>query len=134
MSAWEREFCGAVEVALAERLSGRLEPGERVRVWGESGEDVRATLILEGGGSGDRLVLEVRVPVAGKSDLARDVALDALDLLLLEHLESGRDLHYPGVWEGRELCGRALQVRAERTFPELDARADALLEEGRRGS
>ena len=128
MSGWDRDFCEAVEQALDQRLSGQLSPGERVRVSGESGEDLSATFTLDGGASGERLVLSSRVPV-GKAGLdeARDSALDALDLLLLEYLESGRSLRFSGVWEPRELRGLAIEVRAERTFPDLEEQAAALL-------
>ncbi|MGC4113346.1 MAG: hypothetical protein QM765_01450 [Myxococcales bacterium] len=61
------------------------------------------------------------------AEAGRDLALDALDALLLDYLQSERSTRYPGVFEGRELRGKTLLVRAERTFPELDAAADALL-------
>jgi hypothetical protein len=128
MSAWDREFCGVVEQALEQRLSGQLSPGERVRVTGESGDDLCATFTIEGGSSGERLLLASRAPV-GKAgfDEARDLILDALDLILLEYLESGRSVRFSGVWEARELRGRTVQFKGERTFPDLDARASALL-------
>lgn len=131
MSTWGRDHCQAVEEALSERLEGLLEPGEALRVEGETGEDVRATFVLKGGPSGARLELEARVPIgADGAKAAEDAALDALDLLLLEHLEAGRASRPSGVFEGRELAGRALQVRIERTFPDLEAQADRLLGEG----
>ncbi len=135
MSVWGRDLCETVQAALAERLAGQLEPGEGLRVEGETGEDVRASFVLQGGPSGARLELEARVPIGPDgSRAAEEAALDALDLLLLEHLESGRRLRGSGVFEARELSGRAMQVRIERTFPELEAEADRLLGEGERRS
>ncbi len=128
MSAWERDFCEAVEAALAERLEGRLSPGEGVSVQGESGEDVRALITLRGGPSGAQFELEARVSVGPDgAKAAQEAALDALDLLLLEYLDAGRVWRTSGIFESRELAGRALQVRLERTFPELDAQANRLL-------
>jgi hypothetical protein len=79
---------------------------------------------------GARLELEAKVDL-GRTRLsagaARDLALDALDLMLLEYLDSGRAARYSGVFEARELRGEPLLLRAERTFPSLDAQADALL-------
>lgn len=135
MSVWGRDFSEAVEAALAERLAGQLEPGEALRVEGETGEDVRASFVLQGSRGGARLELEARVPIGPDGSRAAEAtALDALDLLLLEHLESGRNLRGSGVFEARELGGRAVQVRIERTFPELEAAADRLLGEGERRS
>ena len=128
MSAWTPDFCREVERALDQRLAGQLSSGERVRISGESGDDVSATFALDGGASGERLLLASRVPVGRAGlDSARDLALDALDLILLEYLESGRSLRFSGVWEARELRGHTVQVRGERTLPDLEAQANALL-------
>lgn len=131
MKAWEREALAALEATMAERLEGLIAPGERLSTFGESSaEEVRARFVLEGGASGERVQLESRVELsrmgAGEPE-ARELAIDALDLVLLEYLESGRAVRFAGVFEERELRGRPVAVRAERTFPELDAQADALL-------
>jgi hypothetical protein len=128
MSAWDRSECEALERAMAQRLEGQLAPGEKVEVAGRTGDDVQASFTLKGGPEGERLVLEAKVAVQASAEQARELALDALDLVLLEYLESGRRLRFSGVWEGRDLRGRPLQLRGERTYPDLDAQADKLLE------
>jgi hypothetical protein len=91
---------------------------------------VEARLVLEGGEKGDRVELEARVSLTREKlgmEEARDLALDALDLILLEYLDSDRTVRFTGTFQPRELRGRSLLVRAERTFPSLEAQADALL-------
>ncbi len=130
---WPRQERQLIEAAMAERLEGALEPGESLSVEGESGpESVQARFVLAGGPSKARLLLEARVDLRAArlpADDARDVALDALDLILLEYLESERSLRFSGVEEERELNGVTVFVRADRSFPELEARADALLDD-----
>lgn len=132
MEGWSREECVEIEAVVAERLEGMLEPGERLEIAGESGpESVLARLELTGVQAGARLGLEARVDFARSGldpEAARFLALDALDLLLLEWLDSDRTVRFSGVWEERELEGKPISIRAERSFPELDAQADALLE------
>jgi len=126
-TAAERE---AIEEALADQIGEALLPEERLSVEGaSSAAEVTTRWTLEGGR--ERLVLEARVdPKETGLDLeqARDLAIDALDLLLLEWLESGRRTRFSGVFELRELQGRSLWVRVERTFPDLEAQAAALLQ------
>ncbi len=132
MAGWSEGECADLEELLEERLQGMLEPGERVRVSGETGgQEVQARFVLEGGRTGARLELESRVELGGKVkslERARDLAVDALDLVLLEYLESERSIRYSGAWQQRELQGAAVAVRVERTFPGLEAQADALLD------
>ncbi|HCF61209.1 MAG TPA: hypothetical protein DFS52_24830 [Myxococcales bacterium] len=131
MGVWTEEERWSFEQVFAERLEEQLAPSERVSVEGETrAEAVEAKLVLSGGASGARVVIEAKVELekAGlDAEAARFLALDALDLVLLEYLDSGREMRFRGVWEERELEGKALSVRAERTFPELEAQADALL-------
>jgi hypothetical protein len=135
MTAWSGQDCAEIEQVFAERLGGSLEPGERVRISGENGDDeTLARLILEGSGKGERVTIEAVVrPSKAKLDLeaARYLALDAVDLLLLEYLDSGRSERPSGIWEERELEGRPLKARVARTFPSIDAKADEML--GERG-
>ena len=116
---------------MAERLAGRLHASERLTVDGSSSaQAVRAVFVLEGGEAGERVELESRVELAGTAlteDRARGLALDALDEVLLGWLEGGREQRFSGVFEHRELRGQRVSVRAERTFPSLDAAANALL-------
>lgn len=132
-TVWSIRERRLIEEAMVERLEGALEPGEALTVEGESGPDsVRARFVLAGGTDKARLELEASVdPREAKlsPDDARDLVLDALDLILLEYLESERAIRFSGVEEARELRGVTLLVRAERTFPELEAQADALLKE-----
>jgi hypothetical protein len=128
---WSTEEREGIEAALAERLAGRLGPAEHVSAWGASSStQVEARLVLEGGEKGDRVELEARVSLTREKlgmEEARDLALDALDLILLEYLDSDRTVRFTGTFQPRELRGRSLLVRAERTFPSLEAQADALL-------
>jgi hypothetical protein len=130
MAAWESTEIEAIEELMAERTEGLLRPGERLAVSGrtEPGE-VFARFSLEGMPAGERFELESKVARAQvpDPDRARDLAIDALDLLLLEYLEAERGLRYSGVWEQRELQGLPVSVRVERTNPQLDAQADELL-------
>ena len=131
MGAWDADEVGDVEQLMAERLSDLLAPGERLTVSGSSSPaEVVARFVLTGGAGGERLELEARVEPekAGLDErTSRDLALDALDLLLLGWLEGGRQERFSGVFEERELRGKAVSVRAERTFASLEAQADALL-------
>ncbi|MGI5865096.1 MAG: hypothetical protein ACOX6T_24000 [Myxococcales bacterium] len=131
MAVWAEEDRKAVEQVIAERLEEHLEPGERVSVEGETRADaVEAKLVLSGSASGARVVIEARVELEKTgldAEAARYLALDAVDLVLLEYLDSQRRIRFSGVWEERELEGKTLSVRAERTFPDLEAQADALL-------
>ena len=135
MQAWKKAECEAIEQALAKRLEEHLESGEQLEVSGGSAPDhVWARWILAGGVRGDRLELEAKVELIPKvrtEEQARDLALDALDLTVLEYFESERSLRYSGVFEERELRGKPVQVRVERTFPDLEAQADALLKGSR---
>jgi hypothetical protein len=135
---WSAEERRLVEAALAKRARPWLSQGETVTArGGVSRGVVEARLVLEGGADGARVEIEARVelePAKLSAGDARDVTVDALDLLLLEYLESGRQLRFSGVYEERELHGKPLVIRAERTFPGLDAQADALLGEGEGGS
>lgn len=130
---WSVQERKLIEAAMAERLEGALEPGEALTVDGSSDpSEVRARFVLAGGRSKARLELDARVELAAtglSAEDARDLALDALDLILLEYLESDRAVRYSGVEEERELNGVPVFVRAERSFPELEAQADALLED-----
>jgi hypothetical protein len=130
-SRWAPEDSRDVEQAMGERLSGMLDPGERLSVFGESfPSEVHARFTVEGGPRGEKLELESRVDLdkAGVAEPeGRDLALDALDLTLFEWLESERRMPLSGAFEERELSGKPVRVRAERTFPGLEARADALL-------
>ena len=131
MKPWTAEELSQVEDALADRVAGMLAPGEKLFVEGRSSEEeMNARIVLSGSDKGDRLELEARVEMAGaglSEDEARDLALDSLDLVLLEYLESERSARFSGVFEERELRGHVVTVRAERTYPALEAAADALL-------
>ncbi|MFN7134723.1 MAG: hypothetical protein ACK4N5_21770 [Myxococcales bacterium] len=133
MPRWDVGERRLIEAAMAERLEGMLRAGETLKVDGETEPtSTTARFVLEGGPDGARLELIARVDhfrARTRGDGARDLAIDALDLVLLEYLESGRQLKLSGVEEERELAGRPLFVRAERTFPGLDAQADALLQD-----
>jgi len=129
--AWDASVLADVRELLAERVGGLLAQGEALEVEGESSADqVRARFLLSGSPKGDRLELEAKVDLAAAgldAEGGRDLALDALDAILLDYLESERSTRYSGVFEARELGGKPLLVRAERTYPALDAAADALL-------
>lgn len=131
MKRWAAADLEDVREVLLDRVAGLLRPGERLEVDGEgSAAKVHARVVLEGGAAGERVEVESEVelgPTGPDGEGARDLALDALDLVLLEYLESGRSLRLSGAWERRELRGQAVRLRAERTFPALDAQADALL-------
>jgi hypothetical protein len=135
VTSWGPGELRAIEEAMAERLRGLLSPGERLAISGASSADeVLARFVLEGGTGGERVQLEARVdPAALRVSLerARDLVLDSLDLSLLEYLDCGRAVRFAGVWQQRELRGQSVAVRAERTFPALEAQADALLGDGR---
>ena len=131
MAGWSQAECGEIEAAIAERLDGMLEPGERVAVSGTSDEkQVEARLELAGSQSGLRLVLQARIELGRArvdAQSAGYVALDALDSILLDWLDSGRSQRFSGVWEEREFEQTPISILAERTFPDLEAQADALL-------
>jgi hypothetical protein len=133
VNPWDPSEVADVQEAMAERMGGLLEPGERIAVTGESSSgEVRARFVIEGGARGERVELEARVDLVRvrlDETEARDLALDALDLLLGAALESERALRFSGVFEERELRGKPVAVRGERTFPDLEAQADALLGE-----
>ncbi|MBI5549255.1 MAG: hypothetical protein HY901_35670 [Deltaproteobacteria bacterium] len=131
MKPWDTADLADVEEAMSERLDGLLAEAERLVVSGASSDlEVHARFLLEGGPDGERLELEARVEL-GRAGLtegaARDLALDALDSVLLDHLESGRAARFSGVFEERELRGKPVAVRVERTVPALEAQADLLL-------
>jgi len=132
VSRWDDALVADVEALMQERLAGLLSAGERLAVRGESSaQEERARFELAPGPQGEKVVLESRVEKAGAqlgADEARDLALDALDLVLLEYLESGRSLRFSGVEEPRELRGEPVAVRGERTFPALEEAADRLLD------
>lgn len=128
---WSSGDLADVRDLVLERVRGLLREGEDLEVRGCSSRDsVDASFVLQGGAGGERVCLEARVDL-GETGLAepaaRDLALDALDLVLLNWLEGGREERFPGVFEARELSGHVVHVCAERTFPALDAQADALL-------
>ena len=133
MGSWTDEARRPIEQVFIERLEEQLEPGERLTIEGEDRpEEIEARLVLQGGKDGARVVIEARVSLseAGlEADAARYLALDAVDLVLLEYLDSGRSTRFAGVWEGRELEQKPVSVRAERTFPDLEEQADTLLDE-----
>lgn len=131
LEPWDPKELSDIQEVLADRVSRLLAPGEKLSIDGRSsGDEVRARFVLQGSPKGDRLELEAKVDLAQtklSADEGRDLALDALDAILLDYLESERSTRYSGVFEARELRGKPLLVRAERTFPALDAAADALL-------
>lgn len=128
---WDAEELAEIQDAMSERLAPYLHPGERLAVEGTSAKDqVWARFVLAPGPRGERVELEARVALdltRVAEEAARDRVLDALDIVLLEYLDSGREQRFSGVFERRELDETAVEVRAERTFPDLDAQADALL-------
>ena len=57
----------------------------------------------------------------------RDNVLDAIDCLAFDWLESDRSERFHGGWQKRAFLNVELNVRIERSFPGLEARADDLL-------
>jgi hypothetical protein len=131
LEPWDPAELADVREVLADRVRDLLAPGEALDLEGRSSSDeVHVRFVLSGSPKGDRLELEARVDLSAtkvSEGEGRDLALDSLDAVLLDYLESDRSTRYPGVFEARELRGKSLLVRAERTFPALDAAADALL-------
>lgn len=131
LEPWDPKELSDVQEILADRVAGLLAPGEKLSITGSSSaEEVHARFVLDGSPKGDRLELEAKVDLATAGlgpDEGRDLALDALDAILLDYLQSERGTRYSGVFEARELRGKPVLVRAERTFPALEAAADALL-------
>jgi hypothetical protein len=131
MAEWNREELQAIEEALLERYAGEISSPERLSVLGwSSNNEVRAVFVLEGNPSGERVEYEAKVDINKSKtsvESARYLVLDALDLMLLEYLESERGIRYSGVFEERDLSGKTVSIRAERTYPALDAQADEWL-------
>lgn len=129
MARLSPELRETVAEALAERFGEELARGERLSF--DGGEEARLTwvrIVLEGGPDGARFDVQARVSHDHASgERARNMALDAADLVLQEILAAGRSQRLPGVFEGRELGGVPVEVCAERTFPALDSLADEIL-------
>jgi hypothetical protein len=129
MARLSPELRETVTEALLERFGEEFAQGERLTF--DGGEEARLTwvrIVLEGGPDGARFDVQARVSHDDASGTrAREVALDAADLVLQEILASGRSLRLPGVFEGRELGGVPVEVCAERTFPALESLADKIL-------
>lgn len=125
MAEWGRWECEELEELLRERLEGELADGEELQVDGvEEGGQLEVRFQLRGGAGGEQVTLAARVKAG--SD-AKALAIDALDLLLLEYLEGGRHAIWPEAWQQRELRGKSVEIRGERRVPDLEAQADALL-------
>ncbi|MDR0965676.1 MAG: hypothetical protein LBM75_04115 [Myxococcales bacterium] len=130
---WSEEARREIEAAIADRLEDHLS-GVTVAVTGESlpGE-LRAGITLRGLERGAQLAVEARLDrtAAGNEALDEDDAqcllLDAIDELIFEWIASGQTLRFHGGWRACTFQGHDLSLRAEKTFPELDAAADALL-------
>ncbi len=140
---WPDEARREIEEIVAERLEerlGQLRPGQDVLVDGETlAGEIRAGIQLRGLAGGAQMTFEVRLDRrADGRDLDEEAGqcllLDALDCLIFEWIESGQSQRFHGGWQARPFQGHCLAVRIEKGFPELDARADALLAAAQAGS
>lgn len=137
---WPDDERREIEEIVADRLEehmGRLLPGEGVLVTGETlASEIRAGILLRGLEDGSQLSFEARLERSGRGcdeEEGRCLLLDALDCLIFEWIASGRTQRFHGGWQARFFQGHRLAVRIEKCFPELDARADALLAAAREG-
>lgn len=131
---WLEDERRDIEETVASRLEdhlGRLCPGQDIQVFGETlPDEVRASLLLCGLEGGAHFTCEARfdrTTVELDDASCQYVVLDALDALIFDWIESGRTGRFHGGWQERRCQGYRVSVRAEKTFPELDAQADALL-------
>lgn len=137
---WPDDERREIEEIIAERLEahlGHLRPGEGVLVTGETlADEIRAGILLRGLEEGAQLSFEARLDLHAcglREEEGQSLILDALDCLIFEWIASGQTQRFHGGWQERRFQRQRLAVRIEKRFPELEARADALLAAAQEG-
>lgn len=123
--------------AMMYRFGAYLRPGEDVAVEAEKGEEyVYTKLVLESSGDGERLELEAAILAADQGGEAfgapgevLDIAFDFLKIRMQEYFQSERRERFHVDWRHHEVEGLQIRFRGELRRPELEQRADELLEE-----
>lgn len=112
----------------------RISPRERLEIDGELGHGhTLVELRLSTPDDHFRLAIDLAVECE-PNDLdnpivARDVALDYLDVVLADFLANDRRLNLLPEWDAHEVDGVVVKIRGEVTNPALESEADRLLRE-----
>lgn len=121
----------AIAELLEERWGESLHPDEGFRVdASQVGERIFLSFVLESPPRGESLTLEAQLDLRSYSDPAAaiDHGMDALDALLGEYLEAGRELFFPVEWVRADFQGKELAYRGKLTRHRLEQEADRLLD------
>lgn len=131
---WPDDERQDVEELMRERLGDLIPATATIGFLGETrGEQSRAALTL--GNLKDDAQLTIEVVVDRKAagvdeEEGKCLALDAMDNLAFEWLDSPIPPRVNGSWQKREFQGVVLDVRLQLSFPLLDAAADEILKGG----
>lgn|GEM_PF-1706389 len=128
---WPAEEISDIEELMRERFGVLLPENTALKFTGETkAAETRALLRLDFSNDGSRLEFEVildREHSGVTEDEGECLVLDAIDCLAFDWLESDRSERFHGGWQKRAFLNVELNVRIERSFPGLEARADDLL-------
>lgn len=127
--------------AMMFRFGAYLRPGEDISVEAEKGDEyVYSKLLLESANEGSELELEAAILAAdqggrefGSPQEVLDIAFDFLKIRMLEHFQSDRRERFHVDWRHHEVEGLQIRFRGRLRKPELEERADELLEEYEEG-
>lgn len=128
---WPEEEIQDIQELMRERFGGLIHPGASIAFTGETESiETKAALRLGDPSDGSRLDIEVildRQRCGADEEDGKCLVLDAIDCLAFDWLESDRSERFHGGWQKRSFQNVELNVRMERSFPELEARAEEIL-------